>query len=373
MSRAAQLLAANPRTAHLGKNIAMQQHAQRQAATTEAAKYKRTRADQLTDASTAHERQVGIKQLPMSPEQLQQQKDINQSKVSPKANWLGVPGIGAFNVSNREMISPYGNTGGQPGQNIPSSAGQSLPGSPLSVPPGVSGKGREDIIRDSIKAGRASMGELQKSVSTAQQMANQARTFKQLLSTQETGGFALNLPGAEKFSNIIGDKELPNMYAITNSLTPLMRQGMPGAASDRDVAMFRGATLDPSKPSEANNLIADGLIVAAQNKEGDLAFKTAYMKQYTTLDGADAAWNKYLNDNPIFEPDPATGKVGLNKKRASWNEYFSGNQSPETSVTQASGQEPSPGGNVAKQSNKRPDAMTDDELKNSLRERGLLP
>ena len=135
MSRAAQLLAANPRTAHLGKNIAMQQHAQRQAATTEAAKYKRTRADQLTDASTSHERQVGIKQLPMSPEQLQQQKDINQSKVSPKANWLGVPGIGAFNVSNREMISPYGNSGGQPGQTIPASAGPSVPGSPLTIPP----------------------------------------------------------------------------------------------------------------------------------------------------------------------------------------------------------------------------------------------
>ena len=190
------------------------------------------------------------------------------------------------------------------------------------------------------------MSELQKSISTAQKMANQARTFKQLMSTQETGGFLLNLPGAEKVSNIIGDKELPNKYAISNFLTPLMRQGLPGAASDRDVAMFRGATLDPSKPTEANNLIADGLIVAAQNKEGELAFKTAYMKHYTTLDGADAAWNKYLNDNPIFEPDPATGKPGLNKNRASWNDYFSGNQTPQAPVTQASGQEPSVGGNV---------------------------
>lgn len=229
--------------------------------------------------------------------------------MDPRKQWMTIPGLGVFNVQTGELKTPYGSTASAQSQ-----GGQS----DLAM---LSPRGREQIAIDAAKTSRKQIEKLSKEASDMQKMAEMADQFDKLLDVQETGGVLLNIPGAETVAKAMGDKELSTMYAITNFLTPLMRQGLPGAASDRDVAIFRGATISPDKPVETNRIIARGLIEAAKNKRQELEFKSDYLAKHGNLDGADALWQRYLDDNRIFVGD-GRGGLSLNPNRRAWREYF---------------------------------------------------
>jgi len=76
-------------------------------------------------------------------------------------------------------------------------------------------------------------------------------------------------------SGLTGGK-LPEMEAFSSlidKLTPQMRQGMPGAASDRDVAIFRNALPSMLKTPEGNQIVMGTLraMNAYKAQAGDLA------------------------------------------------------------------------------------------------------
>ncbi|MGO4334951.1 glycoside hydrolase family protein [Labrys sp. KB_33_2] len=83
------------------------------------------------------------------------------------------------------------------------------------------------------------------------------------------GGF---LGGAQAIANQYGIKlgenagNLEYANAILSKLTPAQRQGMPGAASDRDVQMFRDALPKLSNTPEGNALIMDTMEALAQQR-----------------------------------------------------------------------------------------------------------
>ena len=276
-------------------------------------------------------------QKALEEEKFRRQLALEQFKAGQKQDVV-IPGIGLYNKQTGRLISPYGDVSlDQGGADTPApeatgaaaavvddrKAVPDVPGGAMPVPPGVSPKGAENLKIEAYKAGRKQIEKLAGDLNQMRDVMNMAQQFKELNKVQDTGGILLNTPVSRLGANIVGDKELSLMYSLTDKLTPLMRQGMPGSASNLDVAMFRSATISPEKPKEANDVIADGLIIAAKNKQGELEFKSAYLQKYGTLDGADSLWNKYLEDNSIFVKGPG-GLPQLNPNRKDWREYFGG-------------------------------------------------
>ncbi len=134
-----------------------------------------------------------------------------------------------------------------------------------------------------------------------------------------SGGIS-SMPIVNSARNMV-DSDWARMNAITDKLTPLMRQGLPGAASDRDMQTFRGATVGTGKLGEANVGIARGLQVAAKNAIDKGLFDEAYFRRNKHLQGSDNAWNRYLEENPIFDPNSDPANPALNRSRKSWREY----------------------------------------------------
>ena len=120
---------------------------------------------------------------------------------------------------------------------------------------------------------------------------------------------------------------LQEMDAIASELTPQMRTPGSGGTSDFDAQMFKKATVGTAKDHEVNKNIADAYVMSKQTQMDKADYLEAYLSANGHLRGADAAWKKYLNDNPIFSDE----KFGLNQNRRDWKTYFSGGESSEVS------------------------------------------
>jgi hypothetical protein len=138
--------------------------------------------------------------------------------------------------------------------------------------------------------------------------------------------------------------------AIQDEITPLMRQGMPGAASDRDVAMFRGATVGIGKPEETNRNIIEAVQMRTTLAQQKLEFDQDYFATNHTSLGADSFWKQYLEANPIFDPKAPMEDYKLNPNRKSYKEWFA-----NPTASQSSPPETFPG------TKREWDAMTPDQ------------
>jgi len=151
-----------------------------------------------------------------------------------------------------------------------------------------------------------------------QGIANLAAQMEPLARNLDTGGM-MAMPGA---GTVIGavNPEVRRFMALTDQMTPGMRQGLPGAASDRDVAMFRSATPSIDKPREAN-LAAIAAMQAWGGRQGDyLAFMEQWARDNGNLLGASEEWSRYAQANPLFEE----GTHGMPRVRrvTPWRQWF---------------------------------------------------
>lgn len=187
---------------------------------------------------------------------------------------------------------------------------------------GLPPKVQDDVAKDVFKRAVQSFEKDEEALAGLRQTMALFDQFESLMERQQTGGFLRRLPLAGSIEGSF-DPEIQEMQAIADRVTPLMRQGMPGAASDRDVRMFRGAAPGPDKLPEVNRALIQAHRMQVQNATDRLAFRQEYLAQNKTLNGADEQWNNYLNANRIFSnEDPDAPK--LNPKRRTWREYFSG-------------------------------------------------
>lgn len=146
--------------------------------------------------------------------------------------------------------------------------------------------------------------------------------FLSLNKTTTTGaGYDLPVVGGIAQTVASFDPEFKEMQSLQDRLTPAMRQGMPGAASDRDVAMFKSATVGVGKPSETNKNVALGLKAANENQIQRYQFMNEYVTQRGHLRGAEQEWKKYLQANPIFDPSKPDGSYVINPNRKSYEEW----------------------------------------------------
>jgi len=134
-------------------------------------------------------------------------------------------------------------------------------------------------------------------------------------------GKVMDVPGAKAVRSL-ADADFQEMQSITDKMTPGMRQGLPGSASERDTAMFRSATLGTNKDPEANENVGLGLKVSKQNGLDKIEFMKDYKLVNQHLEGAGSKWNQYIEANPIFDPNAETGSYTLNNDRMTYKKYF---------------------------------------------------
>ena len=153
--------------------------------------------------------------------------------------------------------------------------------------------------------------------------AQQAQQFVALNQKVDTGGIVDKTPGGPWIKSF-GD-DYATMQSISAEIVPKMRPTGSGTSSDLDIKMFSRATIGVDKPKQTNENIAAALTQRAKNSRDYADFRSTYLEQNGTLQGADQHWNKYLADNPIFD-HASTKSFSLNPKRVAWTQYFGGNK-----------------------------------------------
>lgn len=164
-----------------------------------------------------------------------------------------------------------------------------------------------------------------KYLSEARTAAQQLQTVVPLvdrfiaLNKQVGSGGAMGV-GLMTAGRALVDPKVAEMKSITDRLTPAMRQGMPGAASDRDVAMFQSATVGLAKPGPANQAVASAIKAGAKRQGDYVSFLEQFAKTNGSLLGAQEEWDAYAAANPMFDQD-AGGALTL-RKTTPWREYL---------------------------------------------------
>jgi len=148
------------------------------------------------------------------------------------------------------------------------------------------------------------------------------KSIDQFLALNEkvTTGGANRVPGVQT-ARAVFDPDIETMMSISDRLTPAMRQGLPGAASDRDIAMFRGATVGVEKKRETNRNIGQGLKAANDNLVQRYEFMNEYLTARGHLRGSEQEWSRYLEANPIFDPTQPVGSFELNSNRLPYSQW----------------------------------------------------
>jgi hypothetical protein len=244
--------------------------------------------------------------------------EVNPASVTPAANPAGVRELfsGAHNKAVKPTPQYEVRTGGPfaPGTvyKVETHSGDTHV---LQAPPKVAKGANAHLSTNEEKT----LYDLRKSVNERRNVAGLIDEFVGYLSGPNkvvTGG-SMGLPGVATAMGPFNTK-IGRMRSIIAQLTPVMRNGLPGAASDRDVAMFRTATVGFEKTPEANVAIARAA-QATLKREGDyVAFLEAYGNAHGTLRGAQDIWSAYADANPIFGRD-ASGNIRVNRAKP-WRE-----------------------------------------------------
>lgn len=159
------------------------------------------------------------------------------------------------------------------------------------------------------------------SVNSAMSGIARARRMEGLLQKQKTGGiYAVPVLGT-----VAGmfDPEIREMDAIQSEVARGKRTPGEGAISDYDAKQFLAMTYGKDKPTETNRAL-----VRAQRMQDDAALQRRQFMEwhYNTFgkaSGASEAWQRYAQDNPIFDPSSETaGRPILNSRRENWRQYF---------------------------------------------------
>jgi len=237
----------------------------------------------------------------------------------------GLPMVQRYNILSSGARAPVGSpiaSGIAPGLNLKSKElkdeSAAAAGLPTSAPNIVYNRDPEtakrillsedDSIRKAIEKDKA---QLDKKLAAITDL----NRFQELNAISDTG------PVWGKTPEMLMGAEMQEMKSISDRLTPGMRQGLPGAASDRDVAMFKSATVGINKDKEVNDAIISAFKAQADRDADYIKFREDYKNRYGHLNGATSAWNSYVNANPIF--DPKSEEPKLNPNMQTREQFFS--------------------------------------------------
>lgn len=200
----------------------------------------------------------------------------------------------------------------------------------------LSPRGRSNLVAAERARWEKRQAGNDEAVKTATQTVTDMERFKFLSDRTSTGGVSGSPIGGAIRS--LYDADVKEMRSITDRITPTLRQPGSGSTSDFDAKMFQGGTVGVDKPKTVNDNIATAAIEASKNQIARAQFERAYFDTYQHTGGMEAAWQRYLNANPIFDPRAAAGSYELNKTRVDWQTFFRNGEKVPEATTQAGGQ-----------------------------------
>lgn len=255
------------------------------------------------------------------------QKDNLTGKIlkdpAVQKRYLVIPGLGVLDLLTNKIITPQNaslpssNTGPNP-QNPPAT---NIPAPPPSNFDGLSAKGEEDLKQKEYEQANQEIAKLRGGLGEAKNLSLSATRFGVLMAEQNTGGIFRQLPGSGTLEGAFSPA-IKEMTAIVDRITPLMRQGLPGAASERDTKMFRGAAFGTDKDPQTNKNLILGFQMHYQNNVEQVEFLEAFVSAHGHLRGSTIAWREYLEANPIYDAKSTPQILQLNPSRQSWKEHF---------------------------------------------------
>jgi hypothetical protein len=201
--------------------------------------------------------------------------------------------------------------------------------------PALSSRGKSNLVEAEKKRWEKRAAANEEALKTANGMIGDMQRFRVLNSQTDTGGWSnTQIGGAIKG---LYDPDIKEMQAISARIAPTLRQPGSGSTSDYDAKMFMAGTVGIDKPKSVNENIAQAAIAAAQNMIDKAQFEDAYFNTYKHTQGMEAAWQRYLNANPIFDPNAAKDSYGLNGGRQTWKEFFQNGEKPRERRPEAPG------------------------------------
>lgn len=153
----------------------------------------------------------------------------------------------------------------------------------------------------------------QEALQTARDAGNNAgrylpdlNRFEQLNRVQPTGNIVQRVGTFLGIPPMLDDTQEEEMYAITERLAPKQRDPGSGSSSNLDVTMFRSGLPNLARGGNANS----NVIRSARSRVAELQDYPAYLEWFSqrgTLNGAQEAWTRYLNQGA---------------ERPPWRQYF---------------------------------------------------
>ena len=181
-------------------------------------------------------------------------------------------------------------------------------------------KARDRFYNEQAKLAGKRQQANEEAIAAAQGNSRLADEFMQANENLGTGGAFRWMPGSESLYTAL-DSDAANMDRINAQLTPSMRVPGSGATSDFDARMFQRSTLGLANPREVNRSIATGIKAREQLTRDRAEFEDWYYANAGSLTGAETAWQRYLDANPIFDPE-SQDTPRLNSRRENWRAYF---------------------------------------------------
>ena len=178
--------------------------------------------------------------------------------------------------------------------------------------------------------------ETKKPVGALQEDIREAQRFLELnqVNQGKTGPIVGMLPSISEPAK--------EMDKIAIGLSRQMRQPGEGSMSDFDAKQFGKASMSTSNEYATNRNIGLGMIAAKQLEIDRRAFNRDYLSQNGTLDGSQKHWQKYLNDNPVFDksqdPRGDISNIKLNPNRVGYQDYFRQQSAPRSFTRDENGQ-----------------------------------
>ena len=105
-----------------------------------------------------------------------------------------------------------------------------------------------------------------------------------------------------------------------------------GRVTNRDLGLFQAGSIGIDKNRQTNDGIAQALRIRLNNDLQRHQYEQAYYGMHRSLQGAEANWDRYLQANPIFDPNvdyaksldiaKQGGMIPLNPHRQDWQTWF---------------------------------------------------
>jgi hypothetical protein len=203
----------------------------------------------------------------------------------------------------------------------------------------------DPLTRAQAQADVERVTQMQASADTAGRTASALNRFVDL--NQQEPGTGPNSLGS--IAPFFRNSQSQQMAAITADLTPEQREPGSGATSNFDASMFMQALPGLDKSPAANRAISQAHGVRAQLEAQRAQVARAWLET-GSLNGFDAAWSRYAQANPIFDPQSTPDDPRINPNRqdfmawAQANGIQLGTSGSQQLGGQGGEQTPAPGG-----------------------------